>query len=405
MLLRRNKALTELYFMYFFGALAPQILMISTKGSLFDTVYKALVLLLFLVGMINYTKRNDIKFLSKRNVFIALVFSVNALMGLLFGKVSISAIISTATIVIMLLFFFFVPYVAKITEGDLYRLSRYLTLFIDYACIFNLAFNGTRILSALSGRGNAYLSSFFDNQNTYGFFLFAGLFFVSLYARLQQKKSEAIVLLSQYLLIFFNLLLAASRTALLSSTIFVVIYTFLRSKHKLYYMLSFTVVACILIGLYIEVPWLNQYIDIFIFRKDSSLDERFFMNEVTMRAFSPIHYVFGYGEDAASYFSHYTYNAYFHNSFIALFATGGIVKLLIYISIIIHSLKCSLAIYKHWKALGAACMSVIIVYFIYSFGESVLIMDPDTQSMLATLAVVSIPSLINNSCKEWVGSV
>lgn len=48
----RDGRIIKYYFVYFIAILAPQILMISNKGSVADTLYKAAVLMIFLISFL-----------------------------------------------------------------------------------------------------------------------------------------------------------------------------------------------------------------------------------------------------------------------------------------------------------------------------------------------------------------
>lgn len=122
------------------------------------------------------------------------------------------------------------------------------------------------------------------------------------------------------------------------------------------------------------------------------------MAQVTLDNMSELSWIFGYGENASSYMAQYTGFAYFHNTFIEIVATGGIIKAVLYLVLIFKSFMISTKIFRYYsKKIGSVFLAAWIAYFIYSFGESVVILNGDTQGFIMTIFLLTLPQLYYNS--------
>lgn len=391
-----GRRIIKYYIMYFFAILAPQILMISNKGSTFDTLYKAFVLICFILVYFMFLKSTDLLYLSRNSILWLLLYVSSSIIGIMYsGNLGLYSLFLTGIICIVFICFIAFPANMYIKRENVNKFTYVYILLIVYACVFNFVKNGTSIVASVSSVGAGNFSSFFDNKNTYGLFLFCGIIGCCLCINSSPQKWFPRLAL---FLIFANLLVCASRTALFASVGYIVIYYVLANGKSIYAWLTAIVVVLFVYYLSVNVDFVSTFLTNHVFRNDSGLLDRNTMAEVTLDNISGIGWLFGYGENASSYMAQYTGYAYFHNTFIEIMATGGIVKALLYLALIIKSFIVSTKIFRHYsKKIGAVFMAAWIAYFIYSFGESVVILNGDTQGFIMTIFLLTLPQLYYNS--------
>lgn len=387
------------YIIYFFAILMPQILMISNKGGMFDTAYKGGVLISFVVVYFWFLHNKNALHISRNSAIWLITYILGAVIGagianeLEFGTCFLIGIIS----VVYLCFISLASnvYIEKV-EIDKFALC-YVFLII-YACIFNLVKNGTQIVASLKMQGAGNFSSFFDNKNTFGLFLFCGIIATTLCLnRVKQRK----IWYAALVFILINLIVSSSRTALFSSIAFLCIYYVFSNWKKPSVWMSAILLIGVLYYFTINVEFISTFLENHIFRNDSSMLDRNIMAQTTLQNISEWGWIFGYGENADSYMARYTGYAYFHNTFIEIIATGGIIKAFLYCILAIKAITMSIKIYKKESIkIGAIFIAAWISYFMYSFGESVVLLNGDTQGFIMTFLLLTLPQLYYNSYQK-----
>ena len=394
-----DKNLAVWYFVYFIAILLPQILLISAKGSLFDSAYKAVVLAIFSFAYIYVLESRKVFLFRSQELGIVAVYLATSLAGILcVGEISLSAIILSLTTTLMYLYFFSVIKFIYLEKKGIDKVSTFYVIFILYACVFNVLYYGGRPLLALFSGEGGYYASFFDNKNTYGLFLLLGVIFAVLNRSHTTRKK---LNLFAILFIFFNLLTCGSRTSLYCAVLFIALYYLLANRKN---WISWLLIILVIFVFFIAVDnieWLNQYLNNYIFRDDDSFVNRSEMAAATFKHMSGFAWLVGYGEDAATYLSPYTKNSYFHNSFVAVIATGGIIKTILYVLLFVKIVQVYWRIYRVYSVkIGAVFIAAFITYVAYSWGESVVLLNADTQSMGMTLLLLTLPQLYLNTFRH-----
>lgn len=392
-----NPKIIKSYIVYFFAILLPQILMISSKGSTRDTLYKMAVLGLFVSWFFVSMKESGNFFVAKGKVLWLVLYCLGSCMGMIFSDtMGISAIASM--IIIAFVFIFFVAFNENLYFNieDIDKFPFFFTLLIGYACVFNILKNGKSIAASSAEVGAGNFSSFFDNKNTFGLFLFCGVIAGTLCVNHINDKAKAVFSII-IVGIFISLVICGSRTALISSMAFLIIYFTFVKKKNLGTVAMMIIVVGIAAYLCFKVPVINEYIQNHLLRNDNSYLDRSIMANTTIDNIKGLAWIYGYGENAVSYMSQYTGYAYFHNTYIEVLATGGILKCILYGTFCVQSISNAWKIFTRYsREVGGLFCSAWFAYFIYSFGESVVVLNGDTQGFIMTMFLVTLPQLYLN---------
>ena len=369
--------------------------MISSKGSARDTLYKMAVLLLFVGWYVMTLKESKSFVITKGKMTWIVLYCLGSCSGMIFSDtMGISAISSMVIIVFVFMFFVALNENFYFDISNIDKFPFCFMLLMGYACIFNIIRNGKSILASISDVGAGNFSSFFDNKNTFGLFLFCGVIAGTLCANHMNNKMASRIILAGLLV---SLVICGSRTALISSIVFLFIYFAFAKKKNWGNIIVVIGVVGIVVYVSFKVPIVNEYLQNHLLRNDNSYLDRSVMANVTLDNITGTAWIWGYGEDAVSYMSKYTGYAYFHNTYIEVLATGGVLKCLLYGSFCLVSIKNAWKTYlRYSREIGGVFLSAWIAYFVYSFGESVVILNGDTQGFIMTMILITLPQLYLN---------
>ena len=382
-----RERLPQYYAIFIVASLLPQIL--GFNGSALDTIWKLLVVgSLILMAHKSFTSYS---IYSLAYIFISLICQ---LCTVIFSNESLSGlVINTVFTALMIIVFYNYPsQVKRISLDDILLFYKIFVYFIVISCLYNMIIHPSKVMTitTISVYGSEDICSFFDNKNTFGvFLLFASLAAVIL--KYYTKQIRWTLLLG---LIIINELMAACRTALVISFALLVASLLISKSGITVKRVIVTILVIILIFALLNNIGVFHTMFEELFSSEDSMEER--NNYITSMKplIKGIHAIVGYGNDTAPRLAYqYTGNRYFHNTYLYILIVSGIVGLLLFASVLFISIKTAIKIGRHDKATALLCALSYAVYLVYAYVESAVLFDTPVISMVATIFVVSMPSL------------
>ena len=86
----------------------------------------------------------------------------------------------------------------------------------------------------------------------------------------------------------------------------------------------------------------------------------------------------------------------FHNVYITILTSGGLLLLSFYIILIALSLRNMRLIYNHNKRIAAALMAFLGAYLVYGLTESTLLLQSGSVRFILTLYIIFLPMYLAN---------
>lgn len=383
------------YALFIIAALFPQIF--GFNGSFIDTLWKCGVVgALLLFSKINPTKISALGF-----CYIA-ISAINQIIAIFTENESIvnvgTNIVLLALLVIV--FFEFPRQVPNLTIHNVMEFYKGYVYFMVVACLYNIAIHPSSLIHIASGNlyGTEYICSFFDNKNTFGAFLMFGCLAATI-LRYYTREKRYVVILTLFVI---NELMAMCRTAIVMS-VMLLVFSFLLSKKGISLKRIFITGLIILVTILIIIfnNTINDFITGNLFSSTSSFDTRQSYITKMKDLITGFQAVCGYGPTQSKHLAYlYTGNSYYHNTYLNVTTTYGIVGLVLLLLSIFYALKTSWKVLKQDKAMGALCILSCAVYVIYAYVESTILFTSPVISMVATIFVISMPILMNTALIE-----
>ena len=193
-------------------ALIPQSI---SQWKIASLIAKVVIILAFSVRITGYSRVR----LVGKDFILLLLYSANIIFPLFWGGGSTAEALQDVFILILtFLMFYVVP--REILNGnsfDVLSFYKIFSYFIVAACVYNIIinYNGLLHITSLSVYSRNEIRSFFDNKNTFGFFLMYGIF-SSAILRVRTREKKWIFFI---LLMILNELMAMCRSAIVMSII------------------------------------------------------------------------------------------------------------------------------------------------------------------------------------------
>lgn len=380
------------YALFIIAALLPQI--VGFNGSFLDTAWKMLVVALFLLlGRTNLTR------ITGYSLLYICVYVSGAFFTLILNNEKITDAVTNIvlTILLVILFVEFSHRAYQVTTEDILKFYRIYAIFMLVACLYNMVLHPTALLNlrSLSLYGTEYISSFFDNKNTFGFFLIFGSL-AALILRYYTKQLRWVVLIVVFIL---NELMAMCRTAIVLSCVLLVISFLISSKGiTLGRVLAVGIVFLVLVGMALRFSSIRDYIFGTLFASTDSLETRQGYIESMKGLLHGVHLVFGYGRaHSAELALMYTGNHYYHNSYLSILISNGLVGLGLLLSVILASIFKAIQVFRMDRATGWICILSCVVYLVYAYVEAAILFTTPVIAMVATVFAVSMPTLFHKA--------
>lgn len=380
------------YAFFIITALLPQIL--GFNGSILDTIWKILVVaFFFLLGRANLTR------ITGYSLLYICIYISGSFFTLILNKEKITDTVTNIvlTILLVILFVEFSHRAYQVTIEDILKFYQIYAFFMLVACIYNMLLHPTALLHlrGLSLYGAEYISSFFDNKNTFGFFLIFGTL-AALILRYYTKQLRWVVLITVFIL---NELMAMCRTAIVLSCVLLVISFLISAKGiTLRRVLAVGVVILVLVGVALRFASIRDYIFGTLFASTDSLETRQGYIESMKSLLHGVHLLFGYGRTQSAELAQiYTGNHYYHNSYLSILISNGLVGLGLLLSVILASALKGIEVFRIDRATGLICILSCVVYLVYAYVEAAILFTTPVIAMVATVFVVSLPTFFHKA--------
>jgi len=379
----------KLYFCYLALVLLPQILGVSAKGTLFDTAWKAATI----VGTLWYAYRKTNGKIRKYMVLPIILYGIGQMLALMPNGGDIKSSIINVFVVLAMSYLFLSVSTSR-ADACFLDINFFCNAFIClmlYAVVYNTIKNPTAVFEFLSVSSvySNMMSSFFDNKQTFGMFLFMALIASTWQYLLTKKK---MYLLSN-IIFLLNIFICLSRTALLACGVYiiaVIILTLFADRALSKFFIGTVVIG--VTAIYVYEP-LRDFVLNVLFDTDRTMNARTNIWENAFAALQGTKLWIGYGEGnaASAIKSVLGYGANSHNGIVQILLTGGLLKLGLYIIVLLYSVKCSLDVRRYNKTLAYLFIATIVSVFAYSMGEALVLLDTSAPCIVASIMCIAFP--------------
>lgn len=391
---RKTVNLGKVYFWYLFLVLFLQIIGLDGRSNTLEMVWKIAVIGCTMIYIVNKQSWR----VSRQLVFPCILYVAGQLLAYTnYSGARISMFINCAVVIGMAYMFISLPSAGcGFTPEDMLWFVKAFIALMLYAVAYQIVTDPAAVFGALSN-GSAYsdmLSSFFDNKQTFGMFLFVAII-VSCMGMAMTKKKSYLVSAGVF---FVMLFLCSSRTSLLACVVFILmmLLLFFRSNKNLALAVSSLVLIFIL--LILVVPSLNRFVSEVLLDTEDTVNAREIIWDASFRSMRGEKIIFGYGEGNASkaiwgVSSDLIGNT--HNGLIHVYVTGGLLKLVMYALVVILSLRSTVRIYKHNTALASVFLAAVVSLIVFSMGESLVFLDTSSPCVVASIVGVAFPIAVD----------
>lgn len=373
-------------------ALLPQILRFN--GSVLDSVFK-----IFLIGVLSLQLFNKamIRYANNFTVIYLMLLVISKIMTFCINGDNLGSTLENFIITILLFYLFYVSptHVNVLSQENVFRFYSIYVYFMIIACLYNMLihFNSLIHLTSLTVYNTESICSFFDNKNTFGVFLLFAVLAATI-LKIQTRKLRWSLFI---VVCIVNELMALCRTAIVISIILLILGMIADVEHRIRNIFFIAVCAGVLMLILGRVSAVNSYITETLFGNTQSLDTRNNYVENMLPLLRGEHLLFGYGDSQAEELAlSLTGNQYYHNTYLKLLISGGILRFGLHISALIISFLYGIKTYIYNKTMGILCIISTAVYIVYAYVESVILFDTPVIAMLATIFVITMPILLYN---------
>jgi len=382
--------------LYIVAANLFQIFGLYQQYPILDVIWKA-VILLYLIAYAAYKAPRPLRIYGGYWAFFLGFLLYQVLNPIVSGDLPASLSDIVALIIPPTLFFIFmilfnnVSMNAKVFE----KFLKLFIAFVIFACVFNFVVNYgviTSITSDVEGYQLA-LSSFFDNRNTFGFYLFLGI--VSNIFLLLNKQTRSVILYTTLAIMLTSLLLTLSRTSIIALIVCLTCFLILQNRTMLY-VKGFLIAGAM--GLVIILsPSLLGFIKENIIRADSGLTGRDYVYSSALNIAQDTNILFGAGYNSSiETLNQSTGYSSTHNSYLSVLVRGGVILFGMFVMGIIFSIRKILQVRKSNVQLGDLLLSILVGYLIYSFTESRVFFFSSVPDFIVTVFVILVPLYLSN---------
>lgn len=393
---KQNLNFAFVFIVYIIAANLFQILGIYEQYPALDSAWKAAVLL-GLLGFTIFKVRKAPTINRKYWPFFIALLLYQLINPLVTGDIpgSIGEITAIAFPPISFFVFLILFNTYNINEEQLMLFMKLFVIFILYACIFNIFVNYD-IITSLSTSIRSYelnLSSFFDNRNTFGFYLFLAAA-CNFYLILKNRRN--LFFYFTMLIIVGSLLLTLSRSSMVALLVFLLAFLILENRIKLYFKYF---VACVgIIVAIATIPSLNEFITNNVIREEAGLSGRdavYSQAAGLLNTGKDILFGIGYNSSQAQLEQQTGYTSA-HNTYLAILMRGGVLLLSFFIVAMIFAANKMAKVRQHNQQLGNFFIALLISYLVYSFTESQVIFFSSVTSFTITTFIIFIPLYLSN---------
>ena len=265
---------------------------------------------------------------------------------------------------------------------------------ITFVCAWILGFQDImQIMFGSMGVYKAHIYGFFNGKNSYGIFLSLS-FCADLYLYKINNKSWTTKL--TLILKFFAIVFSFSRAALLQVVIVIFFFLWFERKRSIK---EWSILSCICFVVLFYILQNGNFSEVVlndVFRLDVGDAGRTAARDFALSKINGIfEYIFGVGYVGVVY-----YDIDIDNAWLSIFFTGGLIKLVIYLGLILYFFIVTHRLTKMNKTLGNICLSVGISYLVYGFFESIVLFQSGLINFIFIIFMYFIPCGYCNYIKK-----
>ena len=288
----------------------------------------------------------------------------------------------------------------KMSTTGLRRVNILFILTMVFAALYNIVMNIGDITSFLDIT-NSYqvsFSSFYDNRNTFGFFMGFASIITIFNLKSEKIKSKRTLYILCLLLFILSLLLTLSRAPLVMLILFFIIYSIRTINMKSIFKLMIILSICILALLHFVG---GEFINDNLIRSEAGSTGRDGILDYGKDIYLSNNLLIGSGYNTP--FVHLEADlthSTFHNAYLTTLITGGIAKFILYITILITSLRTSLKLRRYNKDLSMFFIALLVGYVVYGLFESSFLLQSTPGGFVMSLYLLFIPIYMLNYVKH-----
>ena len=392
-----------LYFAFsFISELIYQIQEAFGLNHSISFIYKVTVILfIFFLLVIKFYKQIDQILKSKQLLLVILFFFINILASIvsykIYGSISYRGIINLCLFVCNFVIFYVLMRINKFDKMNIKLFFQFCVFHILTAACYNVLINFNdipRIFSSLKPYQYSF-SSFFSNRNTFAGYLALGIVLYTFIIIWTTKKYLKVLRILACIFILFNLLITLSRTSILGLTIFLLVYFIFTKKITVKKKIKVFVLVFLIILLISTIATDEGFIKSTLIRKNIGNTGRTKIWLTAMllpNRFFEILFGFGSGF-SSSYLMQKSKHSSFHNAFLQIYASGGILLLSIYILFIVNAVVYNIMNTKN-REIKIMIFAFQISNTIASCFESNMLFGSTAENQLLTFLSISLPLLL-----------
>lgn len=279
-------------------------------------------------------------------------------------------------------------------QNEKYELSLFFKLLIFSAFVYSIYnivdnLNNFRYFTHIKFRYLISFSSFFNNKNLFGVFIYTALIACDYYIESENVKHKMGIFFIKLFLIL-NLILTVSRNAIFAYFVYFFLYNILKKKYKKIAML----ITIVLILFFMNFMNIQNFIFNFLIRSDSLTSGR---TQIWSKCFEYISKrpILGYGELMISNtINNFTGVVSTHNWFIKLLLNGGIINLCCYLTLIINQIHLSIKNMKNNTKFSIIALSSLFSIIAYGIFEEINLFEFGLINVIFTFYFMFIPNIL-----------
>ncbi|MGB4590052.1 MAG: O-antigen ligase family protein [Clostridiaceae bacterium] len=294
------------------------------------------------------------------------------------------------------IFFVSIPYYFKMTKTGLLKFMKCIVLMGFIACVYNMVYNyaGLRNILSINNPYAVNFKSFFLGRNSFAQFLF----FATVANTFLFFSKRSLFHWLCYFLFLFNIFATLSRTVMASISLFIFFFFILYYRKKVISRIVILASAGMIVLSIVSNTTLTTFIKDILIRSDTGTTGRSVIWEIAIQMLNHNNWAFGIGYmTSSSLLKDMGYTSQFHSFFIETLVGGGLIDLLLHLSIIFLVIRKVIHIYKYDQTTGIIFISAYIALVFYSLFESVSYFSIGYVDSMFRTFFITLPLLYSNA--------
>ena len=326
--------------------------------------------------------------------FTTQVITVSLSMGNML-KVDYFDYINVVVRLVSFIFFVSLPYYFKISKAGLEKFMKYIVILGFIACVYNMVknFTGLRNILSIDNPYAVNFKSFFLGRNSFAqYLLFATIANTFLFF-----SKRTIFNWICYFLFLLNIFATLSRTVTASVSLFIFLFFLLYFRKKILSRIAIILAAGIILLSVISNTALTSFIKDMLIRSDTGTTGRSVIWGIAVEMLNSNNWLFGIGYmSSSSLLKDMGYTSQFHSFFIETLVGGGILDLVLHLTIILIVINKVVHVYRNDQTAGIIFISAYFALIFYSFFESVSYFSIGYVDSMFRTFFITLPLLYSN---------